>query len=76
MWLYLLDEIRKEININHGIYRDDAFGVTDLPPQGADRLMKKIAAIFKKHKLDITIEANKNRVEFLDIYMDLQKEEY
>ena len=44
--LFLLDEIKKEININLGTYRNDALGVTDLPPQGADRLKKKIAAIF------------------------------
>ena len=44
--LFLLDEIKKEININLGTYRNDALGVTGLPPQGADRLKKKIAAIF------------------------------
>ena len=39
-------------------------------------MKKKMSAIFRKHRLEITIEANKKRVEFLNIYMDLNKEEY
>ena len=35
-----------------------------------------MSEIFKKHKLSITIEANKKRVEFLDVYFDLEKEEF
>ena len=41
-----------------------------------ERIKKKNSAIFKKHKLEIAIEANKKYVEFLDIYMDLNKEEF
>ena len=50
--------------------------VTDLAPRGVEQLKKKLAAIFRKQKLEITIEANKKHVEFLDIYMDLEKEEF
>ena len=39
-------------------------------------LRRKKSAIFRKHKLEITIDANKKRIEFLDIYMDLEKEEF
>ena len=35
-----------------------------------------MSAIFRKHALEITIDANKKRVEFLDIYMDLDLEEF
>ena len=72
----MLEELKKDIEINLGIYRDDALGVVDLPPQGVERVKKKISAIFRKHDLEITIEANKKRVEFLDIYLDLDKEEF
>ena len=46
------------------------------PLKGAKRIKKKLSAIFRKHNLEITVEANKKRVEFLDIYMDLDKEEF
>ena len=74
--LFLLEEIRTELGINIGIYRDDGCGVTDLPPQDAENLKKQIGAIFRRHKLEITSKANKKRVEFLDIYMDLDLDEY
>ena len=74
--LFILEEIRNDLNINLGIYRDDGCGVTDLSPQGVERTKKKLSAIFRKHNLEITVEANKKYVEFLDIYMDLDKEEY
>jgi hypothetical protein len=35
-----------------------------------------LSAIFRKQKLEITIEANKEKVEFLDIYLDLDLDEY
>ena len=59
-----------------GIYRDDGLAVCDLNPQGVERMKKKMSAIFRGHGLEITIDANKKYVEFLDIYMDLEKEEY
>ena len=50
--------------------------VSDLTPQEVETLKKKMSAIFRKHRLEITIDANKKRVEFLDIYMDLELDEY
>ena len=71
--LFLLSEL-EELGIDVGIYRDDGLAVANLTPQEVDRLKKKICAIFKKHKLKITIEANKVAVDFLDITLDLQKD--
>ena len=73
--LYILEEL-EELNIQVGIYRDDGLAVCDLNPQGVERMKKKMSAIFRGHGLEITIDANKKYVEFLDIYMDLEKEEY
>ena len=73
--LYILEELQ-ELGINVGIYRDDGLGVSDLTPRGVERIKKQMSAIFRKHSLEITIEANKKRVEFLDVYMDLQTEEF
>ena len=39
--LYMLAELKKDIEINLGIYRDDALGVVDLPPQGVERFKKE-----------------------------------
>ena len=50
--------------------------MSDLNPHGVERMKKKMSAIFRGHGLEITIDANKKYVEFLDIYMDLEKEEY
>ena len=73
--LFLLEELQ-ELGINVGIYRDDGLGVCDLTPRGVEKIKKQMSAIFRKHKLEITIQANKKRVEFLDIYLDLSKEEF
>ena len=45
-------------------------------PRGVEQTKKKMSAIFRKYNLEITIEANKKRVEFLDVYMDLEKNEF
>ena len=73
--LFILEEL-EQLGINVGIYRDDGLAVSDLNPQAVERIKKKGSAIFRKHKLEITIDANKKRIEFLDIYMDLEKEEF
>ena len=73
--LFLLEEL-EELEVSVGIYRDDGLAVSDLSPRGVERTKKKMSAIFRKHNLEITIEANKKRIEFLDIYMDLDKNEY
>ena len=73
--LYILEELAG-LDIEVGIYRDDGLAVCDMNPQGVERIKKKMSAIFRKHALEITIDANKKRVEFLDIYMDLEQEEF
>ena len=50
--------------------------MSDLAPRGVERIKRQMSAIFRKHSLEITIEANKKRVEFLDIYVDLELEEF
>ena len=57
--LYILEEL-VDLDINVGIYRDDGLAVCDLNPQGVERIKKKISAIFRKHALEITIDAKNN----------------
>ena len=73
--LFLLSEL-SELGLNLGIYRDDGLAVSTKTARETEKLKKKMAEIFKKHNLSITIEANKKRVEFLDVYFDLEKDEY
>ena len=73
--LFLLSEL-SVLGLNLGIYRDDGLAVSTKSARETEKIKKKMSEIFKKHKLSITIEANKKRVEFLDVYFDLEKEEF
>ena len=73
--LFMLDKLQK-LGINLGIYRDDGLGVSDLSAQGVEKIKKQMSAIFRKNGLEITIQANKKKVQFLDVYLDLQTGEY
>ena len=77
--LFMLEELKKvgiNLGINLGIYRDDGLGVCDLPARGVEKVKKQMSAIFRKNGLKITIQANKKRVEFLDVYLDLETGEH
>ena len=75
--LYLLEQLQDHgVDVESGIYRDDGLCACDLPAREVENIKKKMCEVFRKHKLEITIEANKKRVEFLDVYFDLEKEEY
>ena len=61
----------KHLNVNLGLYRDDALGITCKTPRQADMLKKEICKIFKQMWLSITIEVNMRILNFLDITLDL-----
>ena len=73
--LFLLEKL-KTLGINVGIYRDDGLGVSNLTPRGVEKIKKQMSAIFRNFGLEITIQANKKKVQFLDVYLDLEKGEY
>ena len=68
--LYLMKKLQ-HLNINVGVYRDDALGVSLMTPRQNDLLMKKICQIFREENLSITISVNKKVVDFLDVNLDL-----
>ena len=70
--LYILSKLQP-MNINVGLYRDDALGVLDCRPRQAELKKKEICRIFKELNLSITIEVNVKVVNFLDITLDLSK---
>ena len=73
--LYLLSQLN-HLNINIGLYRDDGLAVSHKTPRQTDLLKKEICSIFSKNGLNITIEANKTTVDFLDITLDLPSATY
>ena len=50
--------------------------MSNLSARGVEKIKKQMSAIFRGHGLEITIQANKKRVQFLDVYLDLETGEY
>ena len=60
-----------------GLYRDDGLAsVKNLSGPEIERLKKKIVKVFKKCRLNITIQANLRVVNFLDVQFDIIKGTY
>ena len=70
--LYLLHQIKPaKLNINVGLYRDDALAVTKLRPQQYEQARQKIVKLFNDNGLKITISAGIKQCDFLDVSLDL-----
>ena len=70
--LYLLHLLKQaNLNINVGLYRDDALAVTKLRPQQYEKARQKIVKLFKDNGLKITITAGITQCDFLDVSLDL-----
>ena len=75
--LFLLAELNKlNLNATFGSYKDDGLGVSTASPRQIERIKKKICELYKKHGLQVTIEANKKCVQFLDAELDLENESF
>ena len=72
--LFLLAELEKlGLNGKFGSYKDDGLGVTTASPRQTEKIKQEICKLYKKHGLQVTIEANKKCVQFLDAEFDLNK---
>ena len=74
--LFILAELSKIERLNVGIYRDDGLATTPASPRQVEIIKKRIVAIFSKHSLGTTSEANLKTVDFLDVVFDLENESY
>ena len=75
--LFLLHLVTTQIkDIEVGLYRDDGLCVSDATPRLTEKLRQKIVQIFKENDLGTTSAANLNQVQFLDVTLDLKKENY
>ena len=63
--------------LDFGLYRDDGLASHKrIPGPTLDKMKKDIIQLFKKNGLTITIETGMKIVDFLDITLDLAKENY
>ena len=59
-----------------GLYRDNGLAITNATPRDAENIKKEICRIFNNNGLRITIEANKQIINFLDVTFDLNRSTY
>ena len=76
--LYLLHQIDLKFPLLRlGLYRDDGLGVTySIPGPARERMKKDIIKVFKDNGLSITIDMGPQKVEFLDVILDLSAQNY
>ena len=72
---FLLSQLQ-HLDINMGLYRDDGLAITNATPRQTENIKKEICQIFNSNGLRITIEANKQVVNFLDVTLNLDKSTY
>ena len=68
----LFSQLRK-LNINIGLYRYDGLAISNTTPRDTENIKKEICRIFNHNGLRITIKANKQTINFLDVTFNLKK---
>ena len=63
---FLLSQLQ-DLNANIGLYRDDGLAITNAPPRETENIRKEICRIFNNNGLRITIEANKQIINFVEV---------
>ncbi len=73
---YILHQITEKYGNKFGLYRDDGLGISKESPRRVEAIKKGLCSIFNSHGLKITIEANKQIVNFLDVTLNLSNGKY
>ena len=69
--------VKKFPEIDFGLYRDDGLGAHKrIPKTKLERIKKDIIKMFKDLGLSITIQTNLTEVNFLDVTLNLHKDEF
>ena len=63
---FLLSQL-EDLNANIGLYRDDRLAITNATPRETENIRKEICRIFNNNGLRITIQVNKQIINFLDV---------
>lgn len=70
---YLLTQLPDDLTSSIGLYRDDGLAVCKGTPRQIEQTKKTICKIFRQNNLKITIEANKQVINFLDVTLNLRE---
>ena len=63
---FLLSQLQ-DLNANIGLYRDDGLAITNATTRETENIRKEICRIFNNNGLRITIEANKQIINFVEV---------
>ena len=72
---FLLSQLQN-LDVNIGLYRDDGLAVSSATPRDTENIKKEICRVFNLNGLRITIEANKQVINFLDVTFNLSSSTY
>ena len=72
----MLSLIASKFKDEVGLYRDDGLAVCKATPKEIEKTKKEVCNVFKSKGLEITIDANKKIVHFLDVTFDLTDGSY
>lgn len=73
---YMLSILNAKYPGKFGLYRDDGLGILTEPTKKVEQIKKDICSMFRENELRITIDANKTRIDYLDVTFDIKKESY
>ena len=62
---YMLSLLAPKLKHEVGLYRDDGVAVCRATPRKIEKINQEVSHAFKSNGLKITIEANKNIIDFL-----------
>ena len=64
---YMLSLIASKLKNEVGLYRDDGLAICKATPKKIEKTKQEVSQVFKSNGLKITIDANKNIANFLDV---------
>ena len=73
---YILSLLTEKYGRNIGLYRDDGLAAFNGKLHEIEKIKKELCKIFRDNDLKITVEANKTKVNFLDVTLDLRSGTY
>ena len=72
---FLLSQLQ-HLDVNIGLYRDDGLAISNAAPRETENIKKEICRVFNQNGLRITIAANKQIINFLDVTFNLNNSTY
>ena len=72
---FLVSQLQ-DLDVNIGLYRDNSLAISKVSPRRTENIKKHICRVFNQNGLRITIEANKQIINFLDVTFNLNNKTY